>query len=238
MKSEKNTKLNEVVYGICESLSYPCFVRLVYNVKGVYKIQVQHKDKVHLESINLDTNITKYLKFSQRLKLDSEKLNFGLALDSKNIICGTKKEIADAFGFKIKYCDPYFQVEYFDFLDDPFNLIIAYHNLKNYPGASNKTRMWAANEGKRLEELIDDTFGQFIKSKKQYKQLMYGWKTPLHEKKSSYLLPTKDYSVANLTHAKKETITKAIENSILKNVSQNDRRLVLTVLKKHFIVID
>ena len=146
--------LQKVAYGICENIKFPCFFRLIFSVGNENKIQVFENKEIALISVNVDSIKNDILEISNNIYLDISKPNYGIALSEKEIYCGTKEELEKELKLKIKTLNPYFQVEYYNFMQDFLNLRIAYYQLSKYEKASSRTKEWAIAEYTKIDAVI------------------------------------------------------------------------------------
>ena len=146
--------LQKVVYGICENIKFPCFFRLIFSIGNENKIQVLENNEIALIPVNIDSIKNDILKISTDIYLDITKPNYGIALNEKEIYCGTKEELEKDLKLKIKTLNPYFQVEYYNFMQDFLNLRIAYYQLSKYEKASQRTKEWAVSEYTKIDAVI------------------------------------------------------------------------------------
>ena len=181
----RNEKTLKVVYGICEGITYPCFMRLVFQDDQALKVQVFDNGKLKLEQTQIDFETNKIITFDDNKYLDVQVDNYGIVLNDQNYVIGPREEISKKLDNVIENYDPYFQVEYYEFMNDYYNLMKAYVKLSNLPGVSSNTKSWAADESKKIKSVLDAIF------------------TILEEYKQSYQITLKRYSSAALYKARK-----------------------------------
>lgn len=166
----------EVKYYICEGISFPCFVRPIFYFKNNYIIQILEEklnNRLSCLSIDIDAALSqnKYLIAKNEL-LDLKQANYGIALNENEIACGSKEYIATQIEPKINELDLYFKVDYYKFIGNNVGLMFAYQELSEYDGASNKTKLWASKEYKKIQGIVFNALRRTAIKQPEYKMIL------------------------------------------------------------------